>query len=84
MGAFRAAPTEKADALRANRAVKVGAFRDVRTEKAGVFLYIVAAFRANGFKKRGLLELTKLKKGGFGGGGTYPYCLAMGVPPPGL
>ena len=37
MGAFRAAPTEKSDALRANRAVKVGAFRDVRTEKAGVF-----------------------------------------------
>ena len=37
MGAFRAAPTEKADALSANRAVKVGAFRDVRTEKAGVF-----------------------------------------------
>ena len=36
MGAFRAATTEKADALRAYRAVKVGAFRDVRTEKAGV------------------------------------------------
>ena len=38
-----------------------------------------------GLKKRGLFELTKLKKGALGvGGGTYPYCLTMGVPPPGL
>ena len=36
-------------------------------------------------KKRGLLELTKLKKGTLGvGGGTYPYCLTMGVLPSGL
>ena len=44
---------KKPDALRANRAVKVGAFRDVRTEKADVFTIRVDhtekrdAFRAN-------------------------------------
>ena len=37
-----------------------------------------------GLKKRGLLELTKLKKGALVVGGTYPYCLTMGVPPPGI
>ena len=35
-------------------------------------------------KKRGLLELTKLKKGTLGVGGTYPYCLTMGVLSSGL
>ena len=44
------------------------------------FLYKVAAFRAHGFEK----ELTKLKKWALGVGGTYPYCITMGVPPRGL
>ena len=88
--ALRAAPTKKADALRANRAVKVGAFRDIRTEKADVFTIRAdqsekrdvfrAAFRAHGFEKEGSFRADEVKKGGFGGGGTYPYCLTMGVP----
>ena len=57
MGAFRAASTEKANALRANRAVTVGAFRDVRTEKAGVF-----TIRADQTEKGMLSELIELKQ----------------------
>ena len=36
MGASELLRQKKTDALRANRALQVGAFRDVRTEKAGV------------------------------------------------
>ena len=48
---------KKADALRANRAVKVGAFRDVRTEKADVFTII-----ADQTEKVMLSELIELKQ----------------------
>ena len=60
-----------------------GAYSDTLKSRIRNF-YIIGGFRAHGFEKEGSFRADEVKKGGFGGWGTYPFCLTMRLPPLGL